>query len=160
MEKILPKILVDHSTYKYYKRSLDEIRSLVSETKTDEALKKIDKLSEFIDDDIEYIKLYAEEFPLDEIREIAKECIENNTIPMLNDDDIYIVEYKDFVLEGPEGTLYDLNRNLSDIYATYSTRSINDIGCSIFIKHLINENNELKEKLKEGRNNGSKLNLS
>ena len=140
--------MVKRSEFDYYKASLDEIKKDVSDGNLDEAIKKIERLSEYIEDDIEYMKLFAQDYPLEEIREIAKECLENKTIPFMNDEGIFSAEYDNFVSQGPEGVLYDLNRDFTTSYTLYSPRTVNDIGCAILITHLMNENKELKEKLK------------
>lgn len=140
--------MVDRSEFDHYKASLDEIKKDVSDGNLDEAIKKIERLSEYIEDDIEYMKLFAQDYPLEEIREIAKECLENKTIPFMNDEGIFSAEYDNFVSQGPEGVLYDLNRDFATSCTLYSPRTVNDIGCAILITHLMNENKELKEKLK------------
>lgn len=148
MENTLKQLMVDRSEFDHYKASLDEIKKDVSDGNLDEAIKKIEKLSEYIEDNIEYMNLFAQDYPLEEIREIAKECLENKSVPFMNDEGIFSAEYDNFVSQRPEGVLYDLNRDFATSYTLYSPRTVNDIGCAILITHLMNENKELKEKLK------------
>lgn len=148
MENTLKQLMVDRSEFDHYKASLDEIKKDVSDGNLDEAIKKIERLSEYIEDNIEYMNLFAQDYPLEEIREIAKECLENKSIPFMNDEGIFSAKYDNFVSQGPEGALYDLNRDFATSYTLYSPRTVNDIGCAILITHLMNENKELKEKLK------------
>jgi len=148
MENTLKQLMVERSEFDHYKASLDEIKKDVSDGNLDEAIKKIERLSEYIEDNIKYMNLFAQDYPLEEIREIAKECLENKTIPFMNDEGIFSADYDNFVLQGSEGVLYDLNRDFATSYTLYSPRTVNDIGCAILITHLMNENKELKEKLK------------
>lgn len=146
-EQSLKQLMVDKSELDHYVKELEEIKKDITDGNYDEAIKRIDKLSEFLEDDIEYMRMFAQDFPLEEMRRITKECLENKTVPFMNDEGIFHAEYDNFVSQGPEGVLYDLNRDFATSYTLYSPRTMNDLGCAILITHLLNENKELKEKL-------------
>ena len=79
-EQSLKQLMVDKSELDHYVKELEEIKKDITDGNYDEAIKRIDKLSEFLEDDIEYMRMFAQDFPLEEMRRITKECLENKTV--------------------------------------------------------------------------------
>ena len=154
----LSQLMVGRDEIDHIYDGLQEIKTQLKECTISESelikdvIKKVDKLSEILEDDIEYMKCFADEFPKETIREIVQDCMENKRIPFMNEEGIFTAEYENFTSQPAEGMLYDLNRDFATSYTLYSPRTVNDLGCAVLITHLVNENTELKKKLKKDEN--------
>lgn len=103
----------------------------------------VDGLNNLIDN----AKGFGKAYPRDMIFDMLKKCDSEERIPFVTVDGIYSSEYEDFLSQGIEGILYDLNRDMATLYATYSERTINDLSIVYLLKRLISEREEMKKEI-------------
>lgn len=100
-------------------------------------------LKNLIDD----AKSFGKAYPRDMIFDMLKKCDSEGRVPFMTVDGIYSSEYENFLSQGIEGVLYDLNRDMATLYATYSERTINDLSLVYLLKRLISEREEMKKEI-------------
>lgn len=129
--------------------NLEKIKEHVEKGEKDNAIDTIDNTIEWVGDDLQYMELFAGSYPLEEMRDITKKCLEEKKIPFMNNEGIFVTDYEKFIKQGVDGMMYDLNRDYATIYTLYGQRTMNDLGMVILVTHLLNERNELKKELDE-----------